>query len=80
MPYLALLRTWTHFVVVEIPKHYCSCLTAQVGESLFFIPSSRSQHLLITPKGVCMLLQGQPSLLPPTGRICLAGTTPTTGD
>lgn len=63
MPYLALLRTWTHVVVVEIPTHYCSCLSAQVGD-----PNTS----LITPKGVCMLLQGQPSLLPPTARICLS--------
>lgn len=51
MPYLALLRTWTNLLVVEILKHYCSCLIAQVGHSPLFMPSSRLQHFPYRTQG-----------------------------
>lgn len=59
MPYLVLLRTWPYLGVGEIPKHYCSCLTAEVGDTaLLSSPPADPNTSLITPKGVCMLLQG----------------------
>lgn len=79
MPCLALLTTWTH-LVVEIPKHYCSCLTVQVGGSLLFIPASRPQHLPHhTQGGAACSSRVNPLFLHPQPESALAGTTPTPG-
>lgn len=63
--------------ILEFSAEFLGSFGASLGlpnPQFFFVsisPPADHNTSLITPKGVCVLLQGQPCLLPPTARICL---------